>query len=239
MLMIGLRMSKVSAWVFLVAGVSVVACAQSVRSHVNDGNSLYKDQKFADAEAEYRKSLEKDNQLMQGYFNLGDALFKQQRYDEAIQNYQSALTKSADTHTSAQLHHNIGNAHLERKSYQESIDAYKRSLKLNPADEETKYNLAYAQKMLKEQQQKQQQKKQDQKQDKDKKQPQNKQKQDEQKQDQQKQQQQQQQQQRQQEKQMSRADAQRILDALKNDEKNVQKKLRKRPVSKTNVEKDW
>ena len=141
---------------FLTVSLSVIAAAQTVRSHISDGNALYKDQKFADAEAEYRKSLEKDNQVMQGYFDLGDALYKQQRYDEAVQNYQNALTKTTAPKVQAQLHHNIGNVHLEQKNYQESINDYKRSLKLNPDDEETKYNLAYAEKMLKQQQQQKQ-----------------------------------------------------------------------------------
>jgi tetratricopeptide (TPR) repeat protein len=188
--------------------------------------------------------LEKDNQVMQGYFDLGDALYKQQRYDEAVQNYQNALTKTSAPKVQAQLYHNIGNVHLEQKNYQESIDEYKRSLKLSPDDEETKYNLAYTEKMLKQQQeQKKQQNKQnknDKNQQKDKqKKEQDKDKQDKNKQDQQKQDQQQQQKQQQQEKQMSRADAQRILDALKNDEKNVQKQLHKKQVVKGNVEKDW
>ena len=229
---------------FLTVSLSVIAAAQTVRSHISDGNALYKDQKFADAEAEYRKSLEKDNQVMQGYFDLGDALYKQQRYDEAVQNYQNALTKTNAPKVQAQLHHNIGNVHLEQKNYQESIDEYKRSLKFSPDDVETKYNLAYAEKMLKQQQdQKKQQNKQnknDKNQQKDQqKKEQDKDKQDKNKQDQQKQDQQQQQKQQQQEKQMSRADAQRILDALKNDEKNVQKQLHKKQVVKGNVEKDW
>ena len=189
--------------------------------------------------------MEKDNQVMQGYFDLGDALYKQQRFDEAVQNYQNALTKTNAPKIQAQLHHNIGNAHLEQKNYQESINDYKRSLKLSPDDEETKYNLAYAEKMLKQQQQqKQQQNKQNkndknQQKDQQKKQ-QDKDQQDKNKQDQQKQdQQQQKQKQQQQEKQMSRADAERILDALKNDEKNVQKQLHKKQVVRGTVEKDW
>jgi len=234
--------SRFFTMLILLAGVSAFAEAQSVRSHISDGNSLYKDQKYADAEAEYRKSLEKDNQVMQGYFDLGDALYKQQRYDEAVQNYQSALTKTKEPKVQAQLHHNIGNSHLEQKNYQESIGDYKRSLKLNPGDEDTKYNLAYAEEMLKrqQQQQKQQQNKQN-KNDKDQKKDQQKQ-QDKDKQDQQKQNQQQnqqKQQQQQQEKQMSRAEAERILNAFTNDEKNVQKQLHKKQVVRGNVEKDW
>jgi Ca-activated chloride channel homolog len=222
--------------------MSSLAAAQTVRSHISDGNAMYKDQKFADAEAEYRKSLEKDNQVMQGYFDLGDALYKQQHYDEAVQNYQNALTKTAAPKVQAELHHNIGNAHLEQKNYQEGINDYKRSLKLNPDDGETKYNLAYAEKMLKQQQQQKQQQNKQNKNDKNQQKDQQKKQQDKDKQDQQKQNpqhDQQKQQQQPQEKQMSRADAERILDALKNDEKNVQKKLHKKQVVRGTVEKDW
>jgi tetratricopeptide (TPR) repeat protein len=239
-----MKLSFINSLLFVTACLSSLAGAQTVRSHISDGNALYKNDKFADAEAEYRKSLEKDNQVMQGYFDLGDALYKQQRYDEAVQNYQNALTKTNAPKVQAQLHHNLGNVHLEQKSYQGGIDEYKRSLKLNPGDEETKYNLAYAEKMLKQQQQQNKQNKQNkndknQQKDQQKKQ-QDKDKQDKDKQDQQKQnQQQQQKQQQQQEKQISRADAERILDALKNDEKNVQKQLHKKQVVKGNVEKDW
>ena len=137
-------------------------------------------------------------------------------------------------------------SHLEQKNYQESIDEYKRSLKLNPDDEETKYNLAYAEKMLKQQQQQKKQQNKQNKNDKNQQKDQQKKQQDKDKQDQQKQDQAKarsttakQQQQQQQEKQMSRAEAERILDALKNDEKNVQKQLHKKTVVKGNVEKDW
>jgi tetratricopeptide (TPR) repeat protein len=180
---------------------------------------------------------------MQGYFNLGDAMYKQKRHDEAIQNYETALTKTKDLDIASRLYHNIGNSYFEGKKYAESIDAYKRALRASPKDEDTRYNLAYAQRMLRQQQQQQnkqdknnkndKKKDQDQK-DKDKQQQQNKQ-------DQQKNQDQRknQAQNRQQEKQMSKPEAQRILDALKNDEKDIQKKLRKRAAVRLNVEKDW
>jgi Ca-activated chloride channel family protein len=216
------------------------AAAQSLRGHINDGNKLYQEQKYADAEAEYKKTLESDNQLLQGYFNLGDALYKQQRYDEALQNYETALAKTKDPKTQAQLYHNIGNVHFDGKQYQESIDAYKHALRLNPNDDETKYNLAYAERMLKQQQQNKQNKN-----DKNNKKNQDQNKKNQQKQDQEKNQpqnqknNQQQQPQGQQEKQMSKAEAQRILEALRNDEKEVQKKLRRHAAVKKNVEKDW
>jgi len=234
--------------VFLILSANSFALSQTARSDINDGNHLYKDQKYADAEAAYRKSLDKDKQIMQGYFDLGDALYKQQRYDEAVQSYENALEKTTDPKIGAHLYHNIGNANLEKKNYQESIDDYKRSLRLNPDDEDTKYNLAYAEKMLKQQQQQKKENKNDKnqknnqdqknKQDQQKQQQQNQKNQQQNQQD-RKQQQQKQQQQQQQDKQMSRAEAQRILDALKNDEKEVQKKLRRKAVVRGDVVKDW
>lgn len=218
----------------------LIACsisyAQSVRSLVNGGNEMFEKKQYADAEVEYRKSLEKDKDLMEGSYNLGNAVHKQQRFDEAIQNYHQALGKTTDKNLQSQIYYNMGNSYFEGKQYQESINSYKRALKLNPNDDDAKYNLAYAYKKLQEQQQQQQQQKQNKNQQQQKK----DQQQDEQQQKQQKQQQQQQQQQQMaQQKQMSQKDAQRILEALKNDEKNTQKKVRKKAPARVNVEKDW
>jgi tetratricopeptide (TPR) repeat protein len=215
---------------------------QSVRSHINGGNDLYKDQKYSDAEAEYKKGLEKDNQLMQGYFNLGDAMYKQQRRDEAIQNYETALSKTKDPVAASKIYHNIGNVLCENKKYAEAISAYKHALTENSKDDDTRYNLAYAQRMLRQdqQQQKNQNKdKKDDKKDQKKKDQENKDKDKQNKDQQQNKQDQNQAQNKQQEKQMSKPEAQRILEALKNDEKDLQKKLRRRTAVRINVEKDW
>ncbi|MFA6542585.1 MAG: tetratricopeptide repeat protein, partial [Bacteroidota bacterium] len=142
-----------------------VSNAQSVRSLVSSGNELYGKKQYSDAEAEYKKSLEKDKELMEGSYNLGNAVYKQQRYDEAIQNYHQALTKAADPAVKSKLYYNMGNSYFDGKQYQESINAYKNSLKLNPSDEDAKYNLAYARRMMQPQQQQQQKQDKDKKQD--------------------------------------------------------------------------
>ncbi len=212
------------------------ASAQSIRSLVNNGNEMFEKKQYSDAEAEYKKALEKEKDLMEGTYNLGNAVQKQQRFDEAIQNYQQALTKTADKSVQSKIHYNIGNSYFEGKQYKESIDSYKRALKLDPSDEDAKYNLAYASRMLKEQQKQQQQQKNDKNKKQDKK---EEKKQDQQQQQQQQKQDQQQQQQQQQQKEMSKKEAERILEALKNDEKNTQKKVRKKAPVRMNVEKDW
>lgn len=218
------------------------AAAQSVRSLVNGGNDLYKEEKYTDAEVNYRKALEKEKELVQGHFNLGNALAKEGKYDEAMREFSIAGEKAASTETRSHAWYNIGNSLMGGQKYQEAVDAYIKSLQLNPQDQEAKYNLSYALEKLKEQQQqqKQQNKNQDkknQKQDQKNQQNKDQQKQDQQKQDQKKQDQQQNQPQ--QQKQISRADAERILDVLKNNEKEVQKKLRVRQAVRPKTDKDW
>ena len=228
---------------YVLIAVNVLVCgvyAQSVRSLVNNGNELYKNKQYSDAEAEYRKSLEKDKSLMQGEYNLGNAVYKQKRFDEAVENYQQALSKTKDAKIQSKLYYNMGNSYFDAKKYQESIQSYKNSLKLNPSDDDAKYNLAYAMRMLKQQQQqkKQQNKNQNQKNKQDK----NKDQQQKNDQQQQKNNQQRQQQQQNladQQKRMSREDAKRILEAIRNDEKKTQKKVREKAPVKTHVEKDW
>ncbi len=223
----------------MLIGLSVActaACpAQSVRSLVRDGNRSYGREKFADAEVNYRKALEKDKGLSQGAFNLGDALYKQGRYDEAAGQYGMAAAMQPDARLKAKAYHNLGNALLKSQKIPESIQSYEEALKLNPSDYDTKYNLAYARALLKQQQQKQ---KQDQKQNKDK---QNQSKQDQEKQQQKKQEQEKKDQQQAQQKkqQISKQDAERILQALNNEERDVQKKLKRKPPARVRVEKDW
>jgi len=227
-----MRITIAAALLLLAYGATV---AQSDRSLVREGNSLYKKEKFADAEINYRKALEKNKELRQGPFNLGDALYKQGRFDEAAEQYRIAATQHEDAPGKAQSLHNLGNTLLKGKKLPESIAAYKEALKLQPNDADTKYNLEYAKALLQQQQQQQQQKKEDKK-DQKKEEKQDQQKQDQQKQDQQKQDQQKQAQKKQQ---ISKADAERILEALKNEEKDVQKKLKKKVPARIRVEKDW
>ncbi len=241
---------------FVIGQWSLVICmaqAQSVRSLVNSGNDLYEGKKFADAEVNYKKALEKDITSVPGHFNLGNSLYRQDKFDESIKSFQDAVAKAESKSAKAQAYFNFGDAHLKSQKYDEAVKTFTESLKLDPNDDDAKYNLSYALMKLKEEQKKNQkndrnkkdQEKQDQKKQEQDKQNQDKQNQDKQNQEQQdqkkqdQQQNQQQQQQAQQQKQMSKADAERILDVLKNNEKSVQKKLRQRVAGRPKGEKDW
>lgn len=228
---------------------SLQCFAQSERKSVRAGNKQYETGKYANAEIDYRKALEKNKSSYAGTYNLGDALYKQKKYEEAVQQFNNSANMSKNKKDMANSYHNLGNALLEAKKYEQSVDAFKNSLKLNPTDNDTRYNLAYAQSMLKQQQQQQQQN-QDKKDDKNKQDKQQQSKQDQNKENQEKKENEQQQnqekqdQKNQQEKQqpppkISKEDAERILQALKNNEKDLQKRNAKKEGSKIRIDKQW
>lgn len=237
-------------WLLLALGVCVPFCfAQQESGNVRRGNKAYEEQKFVDAEVEYRKGLEKNSKSFSGAFNLGNALYRQEKYPEAAQQFRTAATLAGtDKERVAAAYHNTGNSLLQAGEYAQSIEAYKEALRNNPNDDDTRYNLVYAQHLLKQQQQEQQQQNQNQNQQ-NQNQQQQEQQQDEQnqqdEQDQQNQddrQQQQPQDQQQQQEQMSKEQAEEILNALGQDERKTQEKAKEAQMQKGKrykVDKDW
>jgi Ca-activated chloride channel homolog len=230
-------MKKYFLLIAVIFGVHI-SYAQGLRSLNNSGVDLYEQKKFTDAEVNFKKTLEKNPQLFQGHFNLGDAYYKQGRYDEAIQSYKNSLQFTEDKNKQAQAYHNMGNSFLKQQKYPESIEAYKNALKDRPNDLDTKYNLSYALNMMKQNQDKKNQNKNDKDKDKNKDQQQNQNQQNQDKKD-NKDQQKQQQQQQQQKNQISKDEAQRMLDALKNNETDTQKKLRRAKGKPVVTDKNW
>ena len=231
----------------LLAATSAFA-QKAERKQVREGNDLYKTEKYTEAEIAYRKALDVNPRSTEGTYNLGNSLYKQQKFDEAAEQYQLLAGQEAKMRETpegrarlAEVYHNIGNIGMQKKEYAQSVEAYKQSLRLNPADDETRYNLALAQKLLNDQQQNQDQNQNQQ----------NQEQQQEQNQEQQQQQQPQQpdnqkqdktQEQPQPEEQMSRDNAQQMLDALLQDEKDTQEKVKKAQQQKQQsrkIEKQW
>jgi hypothetical protein len=211
--------------------------AQADKKFIREGNREYDKEKFSESEISYRRAIDKNKESSDAIFNTGDALYKQKKFEEAGKQFIENHNMNEDKKKKSSSLYNLGNSLLMANKVQESIDAYKGSLKLNPKNPEAKYNLAYAQDLLKQQQQQQNQDKQDQNKDQQDKHDQNKDQQN--KQDQNKDQQQQQQQQQPQE--ISKEDAERVLNALANDEKNVQEKVKLAKALKAKVRtvKNW
>ena len=220
----------------LVSTIHGLSQNKTDRDYLRSGNKLYNDSLFIKAEVDYRKALEINPKSTDAMFNLANALLMQQKAQEAMEQYESVSKIEKDKEKLAQIYHNMGVILQSSKQLPQCIEAYKESLRNNPKDDETRYNLALAQKQLKDQQQDQQN------QDQQEQQQEQKEEQKDQNKDQQEQNQDQQQQPQQQQNknEMSKENAQQLLNAVMQDEKNVQDKVKKQlQIQGKKLEKDW
>lgn len=134
---------------FLAFTASVLA--QADRRYVRQGNRLFQNEDFNEAEIRYRRSIEQNPQNIKGMFNLGNALYKQGRYEEAAELFQGLAQFAPGEAEKAYAYHNLGNSFLHTEKFAESVEAYKNSLRINPNDEQTRFNLAYAMNLLQQQ----------------------------------------------------------------------------------------
>ena len=218
-----LKMKYILFAAFLLLAVGVSA-QKAERDYIRKGNRLFNDSVFVDAEVNYRKALEVNPKSAVSMYNLGNTLSQQQKFQEAMEQYDSASKIEKDKMKLAHIYHNMGVLFQAGKDYAKAVDAYKMSLRNNPADHETRYNLALAQKMLKDQQNQHQ----------------NKDKQNDQKKDDQKDQQQPPKPEKQ-DNQMSKENAEQLLNSVMQDEKDVQDKVKKQQkvIQGGRLEKDW
>ncbi len=229
--------------VFAYSLIGFKANAQEERRFVRRGVDKMEQEKYGEAEKEFRKALEETPTSFEAGYNLASSLFKQEKYEEALQQLKGAEPFTQDPKKTASLYHNIGNSLLHQQQIDPAIEAYKNSLRLNPTDDETRYNLIAAMKMKEEQdnqddQQQDKEQQEEQQQDKEKQEQQQEQK--EQEKEQQDQRQQQQQEERQQE--LDKENAERLLNAIEQDEKELMEKLQKekhKEQQPVKIDKNW
>ncbi len=248
-------------YLFLVSMLTV--WGQNERKVIREGLRAYHDGEFSEAEVQFRKAGDINQESFEAEFNTGTALYGPEKYEETIKQYESLVKQAQekaeeDQETLAHIWHNMGNSLLEAQQYAPSIEAYKNSLRLNPGDYDSKYNLAYARQKLKEQEQQQNQdqdseddpqeeKKDPQQNEENKPKSQGEQNQDdrlanEEQQDQEQDQQEQKDQQAQEQPmEISKEDAERMLNAIQQQEKEVKDKVdkKKAAAAKVKTKKDW
>jgi Ca-activated chloride channel homolog len=154
--------------------IGVLLCSASVfgqeeKSLLRDGNKDYKAEDMNAAAQKYAEALEKAPSYGKASYNLGAAYYKMQQLGEAAKQFEVAAADAIDKDTKSDAYHNVGNCFLNmgmalkqnppsptdsiqppspQQMFQASIEAYKKALRLDPKDEESRYNLAYAKKML-------------------------------------------------------------------------------------------
>ena len=224
-------------WIMLISLAFIIchlsfsyAVAQTTdRQYVRQGNKLFRAGDHAKAEVSYRKALEKNDRNPQAIYNLGNSLLAQKKDSAAVVELEKAAKVETNPLRKSMAYHNLGVICQSKQLFAEAIENYKQSLRLNPDDDETRYNLELCKRQLKNQQnqQNQQQNKQDQNKKDDKK-------------DQQDQQKQEQQKQQQQPK-MSKDNAEQLLNAAMQQEKQTQERMKKamQKPQRRQVEKNW
>ena len=214
--------------------VAVTASAQTDRQYIREGNKQFRVGQYDKAEVSYRKAVEKNPKNPQAAYNLGNALMAQKKDSSAVQQFEQATRIETNPLRKAAAYHNMGVICQTHKMYGEAIEAYKNALRLNPNDDETRYNLVLCKKQKQKQDQNQQQNqnnKDDKKKDnqkKDDQKDQNKDKKDD-------------KQQQQQKPQMSKDNAEQLLNAAIQNEKMTQDKMKKQQQKpqRRNVLKNW
>ena len=201
---------------------SISAMAQTDRDYIRRGNRLMRDSVYDKAQVEYQKAIEKDNTNPISHFNLGNALLYQNKAEDAMKEYETAARLEKDKTRLAQIYHNMGVVLQSAKQFDKAVACYRNSLRNDPTNDETRYNYALSLFQLKKNQggqDNQDQQKDDKGQDEKKEQEQQQQKQEQDKKD--------EQQQQPQPEQMSRENAEQMLNAAMQDEKATQEKIQK------------
>ena len=234
------RTAMIIGLAFVIGQLSVApAFAQdnmSARRHVKQGNKQFLKRDFSEAETSYRKALEKNKENPQALYNLGNALLAQGQDTTAIKFFEQAAKVEKNPLRQSQSFHNLGTILQGRRMFGEAIEQYKQALRLNPNDDDARYNLVLCKHQLKNQPNNQQQgdnKNQDGQKE--------KQEQEQQQQQQQKQQQQEQQKQQEQKPEMSKENAEQLLNAAMQQEKQTQKRMKEaqKQPQRRQVEKNW
>jgi Ca-activated chloride channel homolog len=283
-----MQIPLILAAILLVAAPAFLA-GQSYRGTVNEGNELYRQKQYDAAREKYERAATVEAERPESYFNSGNTAYRSDDIKAALEEYEKAGLRFRDKQRISQTLYNAGNTFLNAaekgaenpmlqaagektedlrmEGYRQAIEMYKKALKLNPGDDDARYNLTYARKKLEDlqkqqqnqdqnkdkqqQKQKEKDKEQDQ-QNQDKNKQEEQQKKDQQDKDQQKQQnqkgeneqdkakqEQQKQPQPDKDQQMSKQQAEQILRALQREEKDLQKKKRQEQGRRVDVEKDW
>ncbi len=160
-------MNTHSCLVVMVVILSNTAFGQTNR-YLQQGNQFYDQKKYKEAADDYARALKREPNNTSGLFNLGNSLYQQQKFDSSRKIMAATEKSTNDKKGKAAANYNIGNSYMSEKKWEDAINSYKQTLRNNPEDADAKYNLSYAQEMLKKQQEQDKQNKDQKDKDKDK-----------------------------------------------------------------------
>lgn len=114
------------------------------QNYLSEAQQSLQKEKFAEAEADYRKAISLNPNSEVAKYNLGAAYYGKEKNAEAMLRFKQAATTATTKVQKHQAFHNLGNTYMNEKKYQEAVESYKNALRNNPNDDQTRYNLALA-----------------------------------------------------------------------------------------------
>ena len=123
-------------------------------NHIYEGNKEADLEKYSEAEIKYRKALSISPEETKALYNLGNTHFNDKNFDEASQRFFQTQKFSKDKSEEHMAFHNMGNVFMKKKDYAKAVESYKNALRNNPKDDETRYNYALAKELLEKENQK-------------------------------------------------------------------------------------
>ena len=136
------------------SGLRAQTARDTMRAYAAEGWKAYVKGDFSRAEYNWRNALHygKNDSIR---YDLGESVLLQKRPGEALNIFLKTAKETENDSLRHRAWHNIGNIYFHKKQYEKAVEAYKNALRANPDDEQTRYNYALAELMLKKQRQKQ------------------------------------------------------------------------------------
>lgn len=149
-----MNLRKLLYMLLLVGGLLMTvvgADAQTDRMLIRQGNKEFRAKRWAAAETSYRKAIAKNGDNSHAVYNLGCALVMQQKDSLAMEQFAKSAQMEHNKLRRSMSTHNMGVIMQNHREYAKAIELYKQSLRDNPSDNATRYNLALCKKLLKNQ----------------------------------------------------------------------------------------
>lgn len=143
-----IRFKKISFAVLALVFMQVYGQSLEERETIASGNAHFLKKEYSLAQADYAKVLSTNPASLKANYNLGNTYYQVKNYALAEKHFSKAAKASKTTMLKAKALHNLANAQMQQKKYKEAIENYKEALRNNPSDNETRYNLSLAQKLI-------------------------------------------------------------------------------------------
>ncbi len=146
-------------WLAYIAFVLIVfpSLGQNWRDSLDMARSAYKNEEYGQALEYYEAAQKGAPDEVDLSDEIAQSAYKAREFERAEKIYQQSGANKETRTAQAENYHNMGNARMKQKNYQGAIESYKESLRLNPNDDQTRYNLSEAIRQLKNQQKKENQ----------------------------------------------------------------------------------